>query len=155
MPADTPQLHEGEEDLIAAEGIAADTIIQQIEAHGAKVAMLVLDACRDNPFAKAGSRGVGGSRGLTLMTVPEGVFVLYSAGFGETALDRLSDDDPNPNSVFTRTFVKLLDAPGLTVHDIAKRTQQDVYQLAKSVSHTQMPAYYDQVLGELTLLPNQ
>jgi hypothetical protein len=80
--------------------------------------------------------------------------VLYSAGVGETALDRLTEDDPDPNSVFTRTFVSLLDQPGLTLHDIAKRTQRNVYELAKSVSHTQMPAYYDQILGELTLLPS-
>jgi hypothetical protein len=147
MTADTP--------AIAAEGISADGILQQIQGRGAKVAMLVLDACRDNPFAKAGGRGVGGTRGLTLMTVPEGVFVLYSAGIGETALDRLNEEDADPNSVFTRTFVKLLGERGLTVHDIAKRTQHDVYQLAKSVSHSQMPAYYDQILGELTLLPGQ
>jgi len=155
MPADTPAMGEGQEALIAAEGISADGILQQIQGRGAKVAMLVLDACRDNPFAKAGGRGVGGTRGLTLMTVPEGVFVLYSAGIGETALDRLNEEDADPNSVFTRTFVKLLGERGLTVHDIAKRTQHDVYQLAKSVSHSQMPAYYDQILGELTLLPGQ
>ena len=155
MPADTPAMSEGQEALIAAEGISADGILQQIQGRGAKVAMLVLDACRDNPFAKAGGRGVGGTRGLTLMTVPEGVFVLYSAGIGETALDRLNEEDADPNSVFTRTFVKLLGERGLTVHDIAKRTQHDVYQLAKSVSHSQMPAYYDQILGELTLLPGQ
>ncbi|MGH6824784.1 LemA family protein [Methyloceanibacter sp.] len=153
IPADAPEMHEGQEALIAAEGVSADGVMQQIQGRGAKVVMLVLDACRDNPFAKAGGRGVGGTRGLTLMTVPEGVFVLYSAGIGETALDRLGDDDPNPNSVFTRTFVKLLGEQGLTVHDIAKRTQHDVYQLAKGASHTQMPAYYDQILGELTLLP--
>ena len=155
MPADTPAMGEGQEALIAAEGISADGILQQIQGRGTKVPMLVLDACRDNPFAKAGGRGVGGTRGLTLMTVPEGVFVLYSAGIGETALDRLNEEDADPNSVFTRTFVKLLGERGLTVHDIAKRTQHDVYQLAKSVSHSQMPAYYDQIHGELTLLPGQ
>jgi tetratricopeptide (TPR) repeat protein len=155
MPVDTPEAREGQERFVMGEGIPADGIVQQVQERGAKVAMLVLDACRDNPFAKAGTRGVGGTRGLTIMTVPEGVFVIYSAGIGETALDRLGDDDPDPNSVFTRTFVKLLGEPGLTVHSIAKRTQQDVHELAKSVSHAQMPAYYDQILGELTLLPNR
>lgn len=153
LPVDTPEAREGQEGLITGNGIAADTVLQEIQGRGARVAMLVLDACRDNPFARPGQRGVGGTRGLTLMTVPEGVFVIYSAGVGETALDRLTEDDTNPNSVFTRTFVSLLDQPGLTLHDIAKRTQRNVYELAKGVSHTQMPAYYDQILGELTLLP--
>jgi tetratricopeptide (TPR) repeat protein len=155
MPTDTPEAREGQERLVMGEGIPADGIVQQVQERGAKVAMLVLDACRDNPFAKPGTRGVGGTRGLTMMTVPEGVFVIYSAGIGETALDRLDDNDPNPNSVFTRTFVELLGEPGLTVHSIAKRTQQGVHELASSVSHAQMPAYYDQILGELTLLPSQ
>ena len=44
--------------------------------------------------------------------VNEGVFVLFSAGAKQTALDWLSDTDANPNSVFTRNFVHELGTPG-------------------------------------------
>jgi hypothetical protein len=63
----------------------------------------VLDACRDNPFRKPGTRSLGLTRGLELREPAQGVFAIYSAGFNQRALDRLSDPaDRDPNSVFTR-----------------------------------------------------
>jgi hypothetical protein len=153
LPIDTPEARDGEEGLITGEGIPADGIIERMQERGAKVTLMVLDACRDNPFKKPGTRGVGTSRGLGQMTAPEGVFVLYSAGLGQTALDRLSDKDSNPNSVFTRTFVSLLNTPGVSLQQVAKDTQLQVRRLAQSVNHSQMPAYYDQILGQFTLAP--
>src|SRR5262245_32496365 len=50
------------------------------------------------------------------------MFVLFSAGQGQSALDRLSDTDKNPNSVFTRTLLKEMEKPGLSMVQIAKRT---------------------------------
>src|SRR5262245_40907742 len=153
LPVDTPPAREGQKGLVAREAIGADVILDALQDRGAKVSLMVLDACRDNPFKTANSRGVGGTRGLSQMPAPEGVFVLYSAGFGQTALDRLSDNDKNPNSVFTRTFVKLLEQPGLSLQELAKITQGEVRKLAASINHVQMPAYYDQVDGTLTLTP--
>ncbi len=42
----------------------------------------------------------------------DGAFVIYSASENQTALDYTSDDDKDPNSVFTRYFVKELETPG-------------------------------------------
>src|SRR5205085_8646061 len=85
------------------------------------------------------------------MTPPEGVFIGYSAGAKQTALDRLSDDDNSPNSVFTRNFTRELKEPGLNLVQIAKRTQVDVRDMASSIRHEQTPAYYDQVIGDVVL----
>src|SRR5262249_55994386 len=90
---------------------------------GASTAVLVLDPGRDNPFAAAGTRSLPGTRGLARVDAPEGVFVLMSAGAKQEALDRLSDSDGNPNSVFTRTFLAELAKPGHPLVQIAKRTQ--------------------------------
>jgi hypothetical protein len=87
------------------------------------------------------------------MTAPESVFVLYSAAVGQTALDRLSDDDPNPSSVSTRTLVRLLGQPGLSVPEMVKTTQARC--AAGTVNHPQMPAYDDQILGQYTLAPRR
>jgi len=46
--------------------------------------ILILDACRDNPFAMQGKRSIGLTRGLTRMEE----FVLFSAGQGQSALDQ-------------------------------------------------------------------
>jgi hypothetical protein len=87
------------------------------------------------------------------MDPAEGMFVLFSAGQGQSALDRLSDTDKNPNSVFTRTLLKEMEEPGLSMVQIAKRTQSQVKELAAKVDHVQVPAYYDQIVGDLYLAP--
>ena len=87
------------------------------------------------------------------MDPAEGMFVLFSAGQGQSALDRLSDTDENPNSVFTRTLLKELEEPGLSMVQVAKRTQAQVKELAAKVDHVQVPAYYDQIVGDLYLAP--
>lgn len=105
-------------------------------------------------FEATGTRNIGGTRGLTRTEAPRGVFVLYSAGIGQTALDVLRPDDPDLNSVFTRKLVPLLRTPGLSHVMLAKRVQQDVDALAATVRHAQQPAYYDQIVGEFMLREN-
>ncbi len=108
LPTDVPPASEGQDDLISRESISASSIVDTLQDHGARVVLMILDACRDNPFMTAGKRGVGGARGLSQMQTQDGVFVLYSAGIGQTALDRLNDNDPSPNSVFTRTLARII-----------------------------------------------
>ena len=151
LPTDVPAAEANQQDLIRDASFPVDRIIDGIRARGASVAVLVLDACRDNPFAGAGTRSLPGTRGLARVDAPEGVFVLMSAGAKQEALDRLSDADADPNSVFTRTFLKEVAKPGQTLVQVAKRTQVEVKQLAATVGHEQTPAYYDQVIGDVVL----
>ena len=151
LPTDVPAAEANQLDLVRDASFPVDRIIDGIRQRGASVAVLVLDACRDNPFAGAGTRSFPGTRGLARVDAPEGVFVLMSAGAKQEALDRLSDGDNNPNSVFTRTFLGQLQKPGQTLVQIAKRTQVEVKTLAATVGHEQTPAYYDQVIGDVVL----
>lgn len=151
LPTDVPAAKRNEQDLVKDAAFPVDRVIDGIRERGAGVTVLVLDACRDNPFAIQGTRALPGTSGLARMAAPEGVFVLMSAGAKQEALDRLSDDDADPNSVFTRAFLKELQQPGQTLVQIAKKTQIDVKTLAASVGHEQTPAYYDQVIGDVIL----
>jgi hypothetical protein len=153
LPIDIPAATEGQEDLVSDAAFPAQRIVDRLQDRGVRTAILVLDACRNNPFDRPGrTRGVGGAGGLAAMnSVSEGVFVIFSAGVKQTALDRLADNDSNPNSVFTRNFVHELATPGLTLVQIAKRTQAEVRQMAQTVRHDQTPAYYDQVVGDVVL----
>ena len=151
LPTDVPSAGPREQDLVKDASFPVDRIVDGLRQRGAGVAILVLDACRDNPFATAGTRSLPGTRGLARVDAPEGVFVLMSAGAKQAALDRLSDGDKNPNSIFTRTFLAELDKPGQTLVQIAKKTQVAVKALAASVGHDQVPGYYDQVLGDVVL----
>lgn len=155
LPTDIPKPNEGEEGLVRDEAHSVDGIISRIRNRGAAVSMIVLDACRDNPFAASGTRNLGAQRGLTRIDTPDGVFVLYSAGIGQTALDSLGPSDPDQNSVFTRKLVPLLRTAGMTHVALAKTVQQEVDELANTVHHPQQPAYYDQIIGEIVLKPSQ
>lgn len=151
LPTDVPEAAANQLDLVRDASFPIDRIVDGIRDRGADVAILVLDACRDNPFAAPGTRDVALTRGLARIDAPEGVFVLMSAGAKQAALDRLSDSDANPNSVFTRTFLAELQKPDRTLVEIAKRTQVEVKKLAASVGYQQTPAYYDQVIGDVVL----
>jgi hypothetical protein len=153
LPVDVPEAGPSEEGLVRDASFAANGLSDRLQERGAATVILILDACRDNPFALKGKRSIGRSRGLSRMDPAEGMFVLFSAGQGQSALDRLSDSDENPNSVFTRTLLKELEEPGLSMVQIAKRTQAEVKALAAKVDHLQVPAYYDQIVGDLYLAP--
>ena len=108
------------------------------------------------PAATTRSPGPGraalpGGGGLMPLNPPEGTFVLFSAGAKQTALDALGDSDPDPNSVFTRHFVRQLATPGMTLVQLAKSTQGEVKQVAARVKHQQTPAYYDEIIGDFVL----
>ncbi len=149
VPADAPKVAPHQQSLLKDELISTDNIIQRLKARGTKSQIIVLDACRENPFRQAGGRSVGGARGLAPTQTPGGVFVIYSAGVGETALDRLSDNDADPNSVFTRSFLPLLIDPSQSLVSVAKETRLRVKSLASTIGAAQSPAYYDEIDGDL------
>lgn len=151
IPTDAPKVSPQQQSLLKDELISTDNIIQRLKARGTKSQIVVLDACRENPFRQPGGRSVGGTRGLAPTQTPGGVFVIYSAGVGETALDRLSDSDADPNSVFTRSFLPLLADPSQSLVAVAKETRLRVKSLASTVGMTQSPAYYDEIDGDLYL----
>ncbi len=153
LPTDIAAVTQGQEELIRDGAFSAERVISRLQARGARTSIFVFDACRNNPFEATGTRALGGSGGLAPISPPEGVFVIFSAGAKQTALDRLNDNDPNPNSVFTRSFVRELAQPGLNLVQIAKRTQSDVRKMTVAANRMQTPAYYDQIVGDFVLRP--
>ncbi len=153
LPVDIPAAGSGEESMVRDEAFLADDLSERFQRAGATTIVLVLDACRNNPFEQAGKRSLGGQAGLARMAPSEGVFVLFSAGIGQAALDGLGANDTDPNSVFTRQFLNQLANPNTSIVDMAKATQVAVRDLAAQVGHVQTPAYYDQIIGTVLLYP--
>jgi hypothetical protein len=152
LPTDVPAATEGQEELVRDASILADRVIERLQNKGARTAILVFDACRNNPFERSGTRAVAGGGGLAPMTqLPEGVFSVFSAGPRQTALDRLSNSDDNPNSVFTRTFARELTQPGVNLVQVAQRTRRLVSEMAETVRHKQIPVYFDQMVDDVFL----
>jgi len=143
LPTDIEANSESEVEKTAYELLALTDKISEAKP---AFSLVMVDACRDNPLKSKG-RNIGNARGLSAIEPPKGQIVVYSASRGQQALDRLSDKDPNPNGVFTREFITQMKKPGVRIEDIMRSVQDSVETLAKSVSHEQRPAVYNEARG--------
>jgi len=139
------------EQQVADDAVPLQRVLDDLRDQKARFSLAIVDACRDNPF-KGQGRAIGG-RGLAPVTAANGQMVLYSAGAGQSALDRLGPKDTDPNGVFTRVLIKEMKAPGLPVDRMLKTVRDQVVALAKTASHEQVPALYDQSIGEFYFTP--
>ncbi len=139
------------EDQVKDEAIPLQRLLDDIQDSKAKFALAIIDACRDNPFKTAG-RAIGG-RGLAPTSAASGQMVIFSAGTGQQALDRLNDQDKDPNGLFTRVFLKEMDKPGMPIDRVLRNVRSEVVRLSKSVGHDQVPSLYDQAMGDFFFKP--
>jgi Do/DeqQ family serine protease len=147
LPSDVPDIGENQESRLSHAALSEQEIVTDLKARGVGVAVVVLDACRTNPFRRSGGKGVGGEKGLMPPQQVKGVFSLYAASSGQAARDRLSDDDRNPNSVFSRVLAPVLTRPGIDLATLAIEVREEVAQIAAAAGYVQQPAYYDETTG--------
>lgn len=147
IPVDT---HGESEDAVRDEAIALQRVLDDLSERRVQVALVILDACRDNPLRQMGrsSIGSGRGRGLAPTSAATGQMIVYSAGTGQQALDSLGPADTHANSVFTHVFAREMHTPGLSLDRIVRNVRSEVVKLARSVNHDQVPTIYDQVVGE-------
>ena len=120
----------------------AATVVQEA-LQPARVAMLVFDACRTNPYRSVRSVGVG----LAPMEA-RGTLIAYAAGAGEVASDGLAPGATN--GLFTAKFVEALAVPGLTATELFRRVRREVYAASNA---EQWPAVYDDLLSDFVFRP--
>ena len=135
------------EDQVRDDALPLQKVLDDIQERKARFALAIVDACRDNPFRGVAGRSIG-TRGLAPTTAATGQMVMFSAGAGQQALDRLNDRDRDPNGLFTRVLLKELDKPGQSVDRVLRTVRTQVVEMARSVGHEQVPALYDQTVGE-------
>ena len=135
------------------DAIELQRVLNDMSDSRAKFTLAVIDACRDNPFKGTG-RAIGG-RGLAPTTAATGQMVIFSAGTGQQALDRLGERDNDPNGLFTRIFMQEMAQPNVPIDRVVKKVRQRVVQMAESVGHQQVPAIYDQVVGDFFFLQSE
>lgn len=83
-------------------------VLRQMEGPGTRLNIVILDACRNNPFGGRGLRAADG--GLAQIRAPEGTLLSYATQPGNVALD--GDDGHSP---YTRALVDTMQKPGLDV----------------------------------------
>lgn len=133
------------------ESIELQKVLGDLSDQKPKFTLAVIDACRDNPFKHSG-RSIGG-RGLAPTSAATGQMVMFSAGAGQQALDKLGDKDKDKNGLFTRIFLEEMKKPGVPVDRVLRNVRQRVVEIARSVGHEQVPALYDQAVGEFYFNP--
>lgn len=148
LPVDIKGEHE---EQIKDEAIQLQRVLDDLQDRKTKFALAVIDACRDNPF-KGQGRAIGG-RGLAPTSAATGQMIIFSAGSGQQALDKLGQNDVHKNGLFTRVFIKEMVKPGISVDRVLRNVRNEVVNLAKSVGHEQTPALYDQAIGEFYFRP--
>jgi formylglycine-generating enzyme required for sulfatase activity len=100
------------------EALDASSVLRRIEEGRARVGLVILDACRDNPFPGSVRSSM---RGLARMSVPTGSIVAYATAPGSTA-----DDGAGDNGTYTAALARYLKTPGLDIKEVFDRTAQEV-----------------------------
>ncbi|RXG93510.1 YARHG domain-containing protein [Bradyrhizobium zhanjiangense] len=88
--------------------VDAALVLRQMDGAGTKLNIVILDACRNNPFGGRGLRGSDG--GLAQIRAPEGTLLSYATQPGNVALDGADGHSP-----YTRALVETMQRPGLDV----------------------------------------
>jgi formylglycine-generating enzyme required for sulfatase activity len=105
VPVDANPIRETDIDF---QMLDANVVLRQMEAAGTKLNLVILDACRNNPFGGRSLRAV--DRGLAIMQAPEGTLISFATQPGAVARD--GDDGDSP---YTKALAQTMLKPGLDV----------------------------------------
>src|SRR5262245_10044130 len=146
LPVDADLKSEMDVKLGAA--INVDTTLEQT-MQDAKVKLVFLDACRDNPFAAKirsakATRSVTVDTGLAAMTSGEGTLIAFATGPGQTALD----GDKGANSPFTRPLVANITQPGVEIQQAMTKV---LAQVNEETGKGQLPWGHTNLIGSVYL----
>lgn len=122
-------------------------VLGKLNASGCMMNMLVLDACRDNPFENSWTRSQGGNGLANINAGGLGTLILYS-----TAAGKVAQDGTGRNSPFTTAFLNALKIPGLDHHEFI---DQVIIDVVNATNNTQQPWTSGSVLGKFYFNPKQ
>jgi len=129
--------------------IDIDRILKGLDDE-ARANVIILDACRDNPFEPRlmPSRSAGRGSGLVAyQTVGSGTLIAFATAPGNTAADGTGAHSP-----FTTALLKYIGAPGIEVNQMLTRVRIDV---AAATERKQIPWVNSSLLGDVYLGPEQ
>ena len=133
------------EDEIPISGIDLSFILGRMSAARSRINIVILDACRNNPFA---GKTVAAPRGLAQMDAPVGTLLAFATAPGKLAAD--SGTGSAANSLYARYLAKNLLTPGLPVESVFKRVREGV---VKDTQQQQVPWESSSLQGEFAFVP--
>ena len=106
------------EDEVAYTSVDANQILDKMESAANRMNIVILDACRNNPFARS-FRSAGS--GLAQMEAPVGTLVAFSTAPGSVA-----SDGKGENGLYTQHLLKAINEPGTKIEDVFKHVRANV-----------------------------
>jgi hypothetical protein len=139
-----------EMDVKLGSAINIDLTLEQTMAD-AKVKLVFLDACRDNPFAgkvksNSATRSVSVQKGLAEMKSGEGTLIAFATSPGQTALD----GEVGTNSPFTRALMANIATPGVEIQQAMTKVRA---QVNEETNKGQLPWGHTNLIGTVFLNP--
>ncbi|HSV55114.1 MAG TPA: caspase family protein [Burkholderiaceae bacterium] len=113
---------------VAQQTVSLGVVIDAFKSAGTRMNILVLDACRDNPFSDKAS-----AKGLAPMDAPPGTFLAYATAPGNVAAD---GDEASANGLYTGYLLEELKKPTARIEDVFKRVR---YHVLKKSRGRQVP----------------
>ena len=120
--------------------VDVELLLEQMAEAKNRVNMVILDACRNNPFER---RMRGGSRGLAAVDAARGTLVAYATAPGSVAAD-----GDGKNGLYTEELLEALREPGLKIEEVFKRVRINVARRSKGA---QTPWESSSLTGDLVV----
>lgn len=125
VPVDADLKDEGD---VQYKTLALGQILAKLDAAKPRVNIVMLDACRDNPFARSWRSAKGG---LASIDAPAGTLIAFATAPGKTAADGVGS-----NGLYTSHLLKQLVVPNQRIEDVLKNTRKAV---AAASNNEQIP----------------
>ena len=100
--------------------VDAGRVLAKMEDAGTRTNIVILDACRDNPFERSWRRGARGA-GLAFMNAPSGSLIAYATSPGKTA-----SDGTGSNGLYTSSLLEHIFTPNIKIEEVFKRVRSSV-----------------------------
>ncbi|SCW66510.1 WD domain-containing protein, G-beta repeat-containing protein [Ancylobacter rudongensis] len=132
-----------DEDEIPIETINANDMLRTLESAGSRINIVVLDACRNNPFARSVRSA---TRGLAPVDAPRGTVIAYATSPGDVASDGEAGNSPYAAALAGA----IREARGLPIESVFKATRR---QVLAATGEKQVPWETSSITGEFYFHP--
>ncbi|OGR39791.1 MAG: hypothetical protein A2051_06565 [Desulfovibrionales bacterium GWA2_65_9] len=112
---------------LESRAVDAGLVLERMEQAGSDLNIVILDACRNNPFARKFRSAGGGKGGLAAMQAPKGSLIAFATSPGSVASDGAGE-----NGVYTKHLLQHLRTPDLQVEQMFKRVRSGVVEETRS-----------------------
>lgn len=130
------------ESAVSSEAVDLDQLLDKLST--ARLSMVILDACRNNPFER---RFRGGGQGLASINAPAGTLIAYA-----TAPGKVASDGEGKNGLYTQELLAAMDTPGIKIEDVFKQVRANV---VRKSGEAQIPWESSSLTGDFYFRPVQ